>query len=70
MGKQESYISRLYQEHSELKLKIKNLRKFIISDKIDSLPEIDRRDLKLQLKHMEEYFKVLNRRVSRTCNNA
>ena len=32
--------------------------------------EIDRTDLKEQLKHMEAYCSVLSRRVSRQCNNA
>ena len=62
------YVTRLFEEHRDLSVKIEKLKSFIISDKYDALPEIDRTDLKDQLKHMEGYFKVLSCRVSRQCN--
>lgn len=62
------YAQRLFIEHSELKVKIDKLRAFIISDQYDLLPEVDRTDLKQQLKHMEGYFYVLSYRVSRQCS--
>ncbi len=61
----DSYKERLLEEHNQLRLRIGKLGLFIIRDKYASLPEIDRTDLKEQLKHMKEYFDVLTRRVSR-----
>ncbi len=64
------FRSRLFDEDHELRSKIDKLKTFIIGDKYDDLPEIDRTDLKEQLKHMEAYASVLSRRVSRQCNSA
>lgn len=64
------YRARAMQEHSELNQKIEKLKGFIVGEAYDELPEVDRKDLKAQLGHMEGYFSVLNRRVSRMCNNA
>ena len=64
------FRARLFAEHSELAQRIEKLKAFIVSDKYDGLPGIDRTDLKEQLKHMEAYGGVLMRRVSRLCNNA
>lgn len=64
------YRLRLIDEHEQLYKKIAKLKEFIISGKCDELPEIDKYDLKEQLGHMENYFDVLDRRVSRNCNNA
>lgn len=61
---------RLFDEYDQLQSKIIKLRDFIISDKYDTLPEIDRSDLKEQLKHMMEYCNILSRRVSRQCGDA
>lgn len=64
------FRQRLFDEYDELKRKIEKLKTFILGDQFESLPDYDRADLKEQLKHMEEYFSVLSRRVSRQCNNA
>lgn len=64
------FRSRMFQEYTELRQKIEKLSGFIISDAYDKLPEIDRGDLKEQLRHMQDYETVLSRRVSRQCNNA
>ena len=61
---------RLFDEYTQLTQRIERLKAFILSPQYDTLPEIDRTDLKEQLGHMEGYFKVLTRRVSRQCNNA
>lgn len=64
------FRSRLFDEYEQLRDKIGKLKAFIIGDKYDGLPEIDRTDLKEQLKHMEAYESVLSRRVSRQCTSA
>ena len=64
------FRARLSQEHSELRTKIKKLQEFILGDNFESLAEVDRDDLREQLKHMEQYCTVLTRRVGRLCNNA
>lgn len=62
------FRSRLFDEHSELHLKMTKLKDFILSDKFELLQDIDKKDLREQLKHMEGYFSVIDRRVSRQCN--
>ena len=64
------FRKRLMEEYSQLLDRIEKLKTFIVSDAFDSLPDIERKDLKEQLKHMEAYFNVLSHRVSRLCNNA
>jgi len=64
------YRSRLFDEHRDLRVKVEKLREFILSDKYDVLPDIDKTDLKIQLKHMTRYLDVLLCRVSRQCGNA
>jgi len=64
------FRANMFEEYSQLSRRIDKLKIFIVSDKYDGLPEIDRIDLKKQLGHMERYFEVLSRRVSRQCNNA
>lgn len=64
------FRSRLFDEYDELRKRIESLKAFIIGDKYDGPPEIDRTDLKEQLKHMEAYEHVLSCRVSRQCGNA
>ena len=64
------FRKRLKDEYSQLLYRIEKLKIFIVSDALDSLSDIERKDLKEQLKHMEAYFDVLSRRVSRLCNNA
>lgn len=61
------FKSRLLVEVTELKNKVEKLENFIDGDIYDTLPEIDRTDLKEQLNHMKNYLLVLNRRVSRQC---
>ena len=67
---EESVRSRLFDEYRELGRRIDKLTEFIIGDKYDTLPEMDRLDLKEQLGYMEFYYKVLSRRTSRQCGNA
>lgn len=64
------HVGRMYLEHSDLAKKIDKLKAFILSDNFDKIHEVDQQLLKEQLQHMEAYFRVLNIRVSRTCNNA
>lgn len=64
------FRARLSMEFSELTIKVDKLRHFILSDKYDALPEIDQTDLRKQLRHMEGYLSVLNRRVSRQCGDS
>lgn len=64
------FRARLSMEFSELTIKVEKLEAFIVSDKYDSLPEVDRKDLKEQLRYMKGYLSVLNRRVSRQCGAA
>lgn len=64
------FRGRLFDEDHELRSRIEKLKAFIIGDQYDKLPEIDRTDLKEQLKYMEAYASVLSRRVSRQCGNA
>ena len=62
------FKARLHEEHDQLTLKTEKLKSFILTSDFESLPEIDRRDLKEQLHHMENYLSVLSKRVSRICN--
>jgi hypothetical protein len=63
------FKSRLFEEHSDLTIKIDKLTTFVTGSKtFDDLPEIERKDLKEQLKHMKNYYNVLNRRVNRSCS--
>ena len=64
------FRARLHMEFSDLTIKVDKLKDFIVSEAYDKLPEIDRSDLKEQLRHMKAYLLVLNRRVSRLCGAA
>lgn len=64
------FRSRLHTEFTDLTIKVDKLKDFIVSEQYDKLPEIDRSDLKEQLKHMQGYWSVLMRRVSRLCGAA
>lgn len=64
------YRARLHQEPGDLYMRIGKLKTFILSDEFERLSEIDRADFKEQLQHMEAYFSVLQRRLSRACGNA
>ena len=59
---------RMFKEFDELSDRIEKLKSFIVTDRFDLLPEIERIDLKEQLRHMEQYRDVLSRRVSRQCD--
>ena len=65
-----NYRARMFEEHSDLRIKIKKLKEFILSEKYDNIPDMDKSNLKEQLKHMEGYFRVLSCRVSRQANNS
>ncbi len=65
-----NFRSRMFEEESTLRRRIGKLKEFILSERYESLPEIDRKDLKEQLQHMEIYHAVLMRRVLRQCNSA
>lgn len=65
-----TFVGRLYVEHSDLRNRINKLQAFVLGDKFESLPQVDRAALKDQLGHMSDYFKVLGERVSRTASNA
>jgi len=64
------FRSRLFEEHDQLRVKIEKLKSFIVSGAYETLPEVDKKDLKEQLRHMEGYFSVLSRRTSRLCGGA
>lgn len=63
------YQVRMYDEYGQLHHKIEKLKNFINSDRFETLPDIERDDLEEQLSHMQSYFKVLSRRVSRLCDD-
>jgi hypothetical protein len=58
----------MMDEYDQLSSRIEKLTSFIITDAFDDLPEIDRKDLKEQLQHMQGYFNVLSRRCWRHLN--
>lgn len=64
----EDFKVRLQMEVTELYTKIEKLKIFMLSDRYNNLPEIDRKDLSEQLFHMSEYYEILLRRISRLCN--
>lgn len=59
---------RLFAEYTELTQRVKKIEHFITSERFESLPDIERADLREQLKHMRSYQDVLSRRCSRQCN--
>lgn len=65
----DDFRARLLQERTELHQRIERLKEFILDGDFESLPEIDRDDLREQLEHMKRYFDVINRRAGRLCNN-
>jgi hypothetical protein len=62
-----TFAERLQNEEYELSERIEKLEAFIVGDKFDSLSEIDRKDLREQLKHMKAYHQILLCRCSRLC---
>lgn len=61
-----NYRQRLFEEYSELQMKVMKLEHFILQDAFTDLPVVDQKDLREQLGHMQKYFKVLSLRVSRS----
>lgn len=55
----------LIAEYDDLKHKIEKLETFIQSDMFKSLPEDERIDLSEQLTHMQNYLKILWKRLNR-----
>jgi len=64
------FRSRMLVEHAQLRQRIEKLAEFILSKKFMQLLEVERDDLLAQMNAMEKYFAVLNRRLSRHCNEA
>ena len=62
------FAARLQIERTELADRVEKLEAFILSDRFDALPNVDRLDLREQRSHMGKYLEVLTRRVSRLCN--
>ena len=69
-GGEDTFKTRLLTEYSQLQQRTEKLEAFISTAAFEELPKIDRDDLRAQLDHMKQYFKVLSQRVSRQCNNA
>lgn len=65
-----NFRARLFQERTELHQRIQKLEAFIVHEAFDQLPDIDRDDLREQLKHMRGYFAVVDRRAARLCVGA
>ena len=64
------FRSRLFEERTQLFSRIEKLKAFIVSGAFDDLPDIEQSALKEQIVHMQNYFAVLDGRVSRLCNSA
>lgn len=64
------FRERLFDEFGEVRQRLEKLKTFILTPAFDALPEVDRKDLREQLQHMQGYYDVLFRRSSRLCNNA
>lgn len=64
------FRKRLFEEHAQLRERIFKLTEFITGETFNTLPEIDRDDLQKQLIYMQQYWGVLDRRVSRLCGDA
>lgn len=64
------FRARLFEEHAQLQKRRDDLGKFLMGENLTKLSEVDQKDLREQYTHMDKYFDVLNRRVSRACNNA
>jgi len=65
-----NYRARLFEEHAQLQKCREDLGRFLLSENFVKLTEVDQKDLREQYGHMDKYLDVLNRRVSRACNNA
>ncbi len=63
------FRARLMVERTELMQKVSKLETFLTSENSAKLEDVDRKDLLEQLSYMRSYLDVLDRRVSRLCNN-
>jgi hypothetical protein len=61
----EETLARLYREYRDLLGRKSALQAFILTDRFEDLPEIDRRELREQRHHMDAYWRVLARRCGR-----
>ncbi len=63
----EDYQNRVVKEKEDLDLKIKNLQRFIEKggEIWQSLDGFEQQDLKDQLKHMQVYTHILQKRINR-----
>ena len=60
-----SFLDRLYKEHEELEIKVVALKDFLDTLFYQTLYDIEKDDLKVQLQYMELYLAVLNKRINR-----
>jgi hypothetical protein len=61
----ENWVARLQAEYLDVLQRMSGLQAFILTDKFETLPEADRKDLREQRKHMNAYWHVLARRAVR-----
>lgn len=61
----EGYQARLITEYDDLKGKIERLETFLQSDTFKSLPVYECIDLQEQLMHMQNYLRILWKRLNR-----
>ena len=61
----EGYQARLITEYDDLKGKIERLEIFLQSDTFKSLPVDECTDLQEQLMHMQNYLRILWKRLNR-----
>ena len=60
----ETFLDRMKIESEDLDSKLKNLSEFLLSDRVKELPETYIAEMHLQKTAMQEYYDVLNRRIS------
>ncbi|AEK09210.1 hypothetical protein FGG24_gp11 [Mycobacterium phage JC27] len=56
---------RLLEERDELNARLERLTEFLDSPALDSLPPVDRSDLRAQAEAMGTYLDLLSRRIAR-----
>lgn len=59
----EPYQQRVLDEHKELRIRLKKLADFFLTDTFANLPEAERSRLKDQELHMEIYATILEERI-------
>ena len=60
----------LFNEYGDMKVKIQKYEAVVLSKSFETISDVDKRDIREQIRHMKDYFKILKRRVSRQCNSA